>query len=103
MNGRWNRMHQIFKILDNSPCTVAEMREHLLQQGDDLSRDHINFLLRHYNKISFLNRKKDKTSKYNPYIYRLSEKGVDQLDWLNLGGHLRYIEKYNEENNIPAQ
>ena len=100
--GRWERMEQILNILSNSDCTVTEMRDQIILQGENLSIRLVDVMLKHYFDISLVNRKKDRSIEYNPYRYRLSGKGMEQLEFLNSGGHLKYIEKYNEKYNIQA-
>ena len=98
--GRWNRMHQILKLLNESEYTVVELREQILYQGENLSIRLVDVMLKHYFDISLVNRKKDRLLERNNYRYRLSNLGIEQLAWLNSGGHLTYIEKYNEKYNI---
>ena len=103
MGGRWERQQQFLEILEDSPCSVAEMRDELLSQGDDISTDHINFLLRHYFKFELLNRRKDRSgNRPHRYRYRLSEKGMDQLEWLRERGQMEYIKAYNKKYGIQV-
>ena len=102
MKDRWERMHQVFNILNNSDCTVTEMRDQIILEGELLSFQAIDNLLRHYFKFSYLNRKKDRSIEYNPYRYRLSEFGSGQLAWIESGESLKYITKYNEKYNIQV-
>ena len=98
--GRWDRMHQVLSLLEDSEYTVSELREKILYQGDNLTINLVDCLLRLYFKDSFVNREKDSLLNRKKYRYRLSNLGIEQLTWLNSGGHLRYIEKYNEKYNI---
>ena len=100
MKERWERMEQILTILNNSDCTVAEVRNQILYQGENLSIKLVDVMLKHYYDNSLLNRKKDRTIEYNPYRYKLSKTGMEQLEWLKSGGHMKYITKYNEKYNI---
>lgn len=101
--GRWERMHQVFNILNKSDCTVSEMRDQLILEGDLLSFQDVDNLLRHYFKLSYLNRKKDRLLERNPYRYRLSGIGVKQLDWIKSGEQMKYVTRYNEKYNIQVQ
>lgn len=100
---RWERMEQMLNILSSSGYTVTEMREQLLLQGENLYIKLIDVMLKHYYDNGLLNRKKDGFLERRPYRYRLSRKGMKQLEWLNSREHLKYIEKYNEKYNIQIQ
>jgi len=102
MKDRWERMGQILTILHNEDCTVAEMRDKLILEGELLSFQAIDNLLRHYFKYSYLNREKDRTLERNPFRYRLSEFGMGQLAWIKSGESLKYITRYNERYNIQV-
>lgn len=100
MKGRWERMHQMLNILSRTECTVVEMRNQLILQGENLYIRLIDVMMKHYYDDGLLNRKKDRLIERNPYRYSLSKKGMEQLEWLLSGGHLKYIERYNTKYNI---
>ena len=83
---RWERMYQVFELLDyNDNMTVKKLSDEL-----DIDVKLADFLLRHYNKNGYLTRKKDFTFKYT---YRLSDKGKNQLDnFLRNNEYLNYLE-----------
>ncbi|MBA7539966.1 hypothetical protein ES705_32255 [subsurface metagenome] len=87
---RWERMKEVFELLDNgNSLTVRELSDTL-----DIDLQLADNLLRHYNKNGYLTRYKD-VSNDNKYTYQLSEKGCKQLkDFLENNEYLDYLEIY---------
>lgn len=88
---RWERMLEIFGLLEGNGLTVRELTDILERKEGTITLNLIDSLLRHYNKNGYLNRTKNF---FKIYSYSLSEKGENQLEWLRKGEHLNYVEVY---------
>jgi len=86
---RWERMYQIFEIMERDEFTVRELFDTLKMDNKNVTINLVDFLLRHYNKNGYLSRSKNL---FNIYSYSLSEKGIEQLEWLKDGCQLEYYE-----------
>ena len=83
---RWERMYQIFELLEGSQLTVRELTDMIKERA--ITLNFIDSMLRHYRKNGYLTRKKNI---FNIYSYSLSERGIDQLnDFLRNGEYLQY-------------
>lgn len=88
---RWERMLEIFELLEGNALTVRELTDILEVNEGTITLNLVDFLLRHYNKNGYLSRYKNP---FKVYSYSLSEKGEEQLKWLRKGNFLSYIEHY---------
>ena len=89
MYTRWERMREVFELLEGNSLTIREVSDDL-----DIDLQLADNLLRHYNRNGYLTRYKDEYND-NRYTYQLSEKGLNQLKvFLESGKYLEYIEIY---------
>jgi len=86
---RWERMFEIFELLDGNDFTVRELFDILEVNEKTITLNLVDFLLRHYNKNGYLTRSKNL---FNVYCYSLSRKGKEQLIWMRNGCQLEYYE-----------
>lgn len=85
---RWERMYQIFELLEGNQLTVRELTDILEVKEKAITLNFIDSMLRHYRKNGYLTRKKVFSDKFS---YQLSQKGLDQLnDFLRNGEYLEY-------------
>ncbi len=85
---RWERQKEILLLLNGNHFSARDLSDYL-----DINIKHADFLLRHYHKRHHLDRKRVD----GKFVYTLTENGLKQLKWLENGGHLEYIESYNQE------
>jgi hypothetical protein len=90
---RWERMLEIFELLEGDDFTVRELTDTLERKERTITLNLVDFLLRHYNKNGYLRRYKNFL---NVYSYSLSKKGKEQLKWLENGCQYDYLFEYEE-------
>lgn len=88
---RFERQKEIFELLEGDQLTVRELTDVLEVNEGTITLNLVDFLLRHYNKMGYLKRKKNL---FKIYSYELTQKGEKQLEWLRNGDYLNYIEVY---------
>ena len=85
---RWARQNQIFNAISELESTTTQNLYNYLKTTDKhITTKVIDSSLRHYKKNGYLKR-----GTIRPYSYRLTNKGLKQLEWLEDGEHLEYIE-----------
>ena len=83
---RWERMYQIFELLEGNQLTVRELTDMIKEKT--ITLNFIDSMLRHYRHNGYLTRKKNI---FNLYSYELSQKGINQLKYfLQNGEYLEY-------------
>lgn len=88
---RFERQKEVFELLEGDNLTVRELHDILEVNEGTITLNLVDFLLRHYNKMGYLKRKKNLSKIYS---YELSINGEKQLEWLRDGDYLNYIEHY---------
>ena len=82
---KWERMFQILSVLElinneRKNTTVRDLTEYLKTKDKKIDVNIINSSIRHYRKIGLIKRKHDPYKR--PFQYVLSNKGEEQIDWL---------------------
>lgn len=85
---RWERQKEVLLLLNDNWFSVKDLSDYL-----EISIIHADCLLRHYHKNHQLRRKKID----GKFSYILTEYGLNHLKWLEDGGHLEYVEWYNQK------
>ncbi|MBA7559774.1 hypothetical protein ES708_01389 [subsurface metagenome] len=88
---RFERQKEILELLEGNQLTVRELKDIIEINEVTITLNLVDFLLRHYNKMGYLKRRKNL---FNLYSYELSKNGEKQLEWLRNGDYLDYIEVY---------
>lgn len=87
---RYERQKEIFELLEGNQLTVKELKEILEVNERTITLNLVDFLLRHYNKMGYLKRKKNLLKIYS---YELSINGEKHLrNFLQSGEYLEYVD-----------